>query len=115
MAIARRGECSGVIFHSDRGSQYASHDFRQLLAAHNMIASMLAKGDCWDNAPVESFFASLKKETFLNGSMSGWQVKNEVFEYIEVFYDRQSIHSTLNGMSPEKYEQIYFKPDTLCA
>lgn len=115
MAIGRRSSALGVIFHSDRGSQYASADFRQLLAANKIIASMSGKGDCWDNAPVESFFSTLKKEAMLNGVMSASMIRSEVFEYIEVFYNRQRIHSTLGGVSPEKFEMFNNQFSVLCA
>lgn len=104
MARGQRGNRQDVLFHSDRGSQYACSDFRKLLNTFAFRASMSAKGDCWDNAPVESFFSSLKKESFLNSKMSSSEIRAEVFEYIEVFYNRQRIHSTLGGLSPVKFE-----------
>ena len=104
MAIGMRGRATGAIFHSDRGSQYASNLFRELLYKNNMTASMSRKGDCWDNSPVESFFATLKKEADLHGSMNFKQIQSEVFDYIAVFYNRQRSHSYLNGVSPETFE-----------
>jgi len=115
MAVGSRRKTEGVIFHSDRGCQYASRQFRRRLAACKMKASMSAKGDCWDNAPAESFFSSLKKEAFLHRAMSAAEVRREVFEYIEVFYNRQRIHSTLNGRSPEQFEYSNLESSTLCA
>lgn len=115
MALGRRDCPAGLIFHSDRGSQYASRQFRRLLRRNQMIASMSGKGDCWDNAPVESFFSSLKKEAFLHPTMSVWQVRQEIFEYIEVFYNRKRIHSTLGGLSPEMFERKNSETSNLCA
>lgn len=115
MAIGVRGLSAGVIFHSDRGSQYASRQFRRLLARYKMKASMCRKGDCWDNAPIESFFSTLKKEAFLNPNMNEAQIRQEVFEYIEVFYNRHRIHSTLGGMSPKTFEDKNTNLSILCA
>ena len=115
MAIGMRDCPAGLIFHSDRGSQYASRQFRRLLRCNQMIASMSAKGDCWDNAPIESFFSSLKKEAFLHPTMSVWQIRQEIFEYIEVFYNRKRIHSTLGGLSPEMFERKNSESSNLCA
>lgn len=114
MALIMRGKPNGVIFHSDRGSQYASGSYRQLLQVHGLTASMSRKGDCWDNSPVESFFATLKKEAELHGSMNFDQIRREVFEYIAVFYNRQRSHSYLDGMSPENFE-LNNHPLTNCA
>lgn len=115
MAIGNRGRPTGGIFHSDRGSQYASRQFRRLLKRSGMQASMSRKGDCWDNSPVESFFASLKKEALLGSTMNTAQIRQEVFEYIEVFYNRRRIHSALGGVSPEMFERKNLEPTTLCA
>lgn len=104
MALGMRGKSTGIIFHSDRGSQYASNLFRSLLHKNSFTASMSRKGDCWDNSPVESFFATLKKEADLHSSMNVKQIEGELFDYIAVFYNRQRAHSYLNGVCPETFE-----------
>jgi transposase InsO family protein len=103
-ALLSRRPLAGLIHHSDRGRQYASKDYLKLLSEHGIVRSMSEKGDCWDNAPVESFFGTLKKElgeVFETRS----QARKEVFEFIEVWYNRQRRHSTLGYASPAEYEQ----------
>jgi putative transposase len=101
-----REEKSELLFHSDRGSQYASHDFQAQLLNLKFQASMSGKGDCWDNAPIESFFATLKKElVYREKYLTHEQAKASLFEYIEVFYNRQRAHSTLGYLSPVEFEQ----------
>ena len=110
MGVQRRRPPSGVIFHSDRGSQYASADFQALLAKHGMRCSMSRKGDCWDNAPVESFFGSLKQElVFHQRYTTRFRARQSIFGYIERFYNRRRLHSTLGYKSPANYEATYFK------
>lgn len=110
MAVQRRRPPSGVIFHSDRGSQYASADFQSLLTKHGMRCSMSRKGDCWDNAPVESFFGSLKQELVFHQKYSTrFHARQSIFEYIERFYNRRRLHSTLGYKSPANFEATYFK------
>lgn len=110
MAIQRRGPAPGLIFHSDRGSQYASADFQSLLAKHGMLCSMSRKGDCWDNAPVESFFGSLKQELIFHQKYpTRFHARQSIFDYVERFYNRRRLHSTLGFKSPAQYEAIYFK------
>ena len=110
MAIQRRSPSPGLIFHSDRGSQYASADFQSLLAKHNMLCSMSRKGDCWDNAAVESFFGSLKQElVFHQKYLTRFHARQSIFEYIERFYNCRRLHSTLGFKSPARYEAINFK------
>lgn len=110
MAVQRRRPLSGVIFHSDRGSQYASSDFQKLLVKYGMICSMSRKGNCWDNAPVESFFGSLKQElVFHQKYPTRFHARQSIFDYIERFYNRRRLHSTLGYESPADYEAIYFK------
>jgi len=105
MALWRRKFPEGVIFHSDRGSQYCSETFRGVLSQQNLLQSMSRKGDCWDNACVESFFHSLKVESVLYEPMKNReQMRQAVFEYIEVDYNRTRRHSSLGYLSPEKYE-----------
>jgi putative transposase len=99
---------TGLIVHSDRGSQYASEEFKTALLEVGSIQSMSRKGNCWDNAVSESFFASLKKETVYGKIYKNQQkAKMDVFEYIEVFYNKKRLHSTLGNMSPRDYENKY--------
>ena len=101
-----RNKPKGVIFHSDRGSQYASLDFRNTLKKAKALQSMSRKGDCWDNACAESFFASLKKEKiYRNNYFNREQARKDIFWYIEIFYNRYRPHSFLGGMSPQRYEE----------
>jgi transposase InsO family protein len=105
MAIEQRRPSAGLIHHSDRGSQYASHAFRQLLDAHQMLASMSRKADVYDNAVMESCFGTLKKELVHAANYpTRAEARQAIFEYIEVFYNRQRRHSTLDYRSPAEYE-----------
>ena len=105
MALWRRKFPQGVIVHSDRGSQYASHAFRDLLKKYLLTQSMSRKGDCWDNACAESFFHSLKVE-LIHGEplLNGKQTRESIFEYIEVDYNRYRRHSAIGFISPERFE-----------
>lgn len=95
-----------LIHHSDRGSQYASSQFQQLLEQHDIVCSMSRRGNCWDNAVTESFFGTLKTE--LDEPMTTRQAAHmKLFDYIEVFYNRQRLHSSLNYMTPAAYEQMH--------
>lgn len=106
-AIGRRKPNSGLIFHSDRGSQYASYEVGKLLQKHQIIQSMSKKGDCYDNAVAEAFFATLKLElVYPDFFETRLEARSEVFEYIEIFYNRQRLHSTLNYMSPLQFEKV---------
>jgi putative transposase len=104
MAWFRRKPAAGLIHHSDRGSQYASHAFQGKLKEYGMTCSMSRKGDCWDNAPTESWFGSFKNER-VHGERfeTRDEVKAMTFEYIEVFYNRRRLHSTLGYQSPVKF------------
>ena len=105
-AIDRRNLTPELMHHSDRGSQYAARDYQRLLSESGMICSMSRKGDCWDNAPMESFFATLKVELVNREQFKTRQeAKTKIFEYIEVFYNRQRRHSTLGNISPVDFEQ----------
>jgi len=109
MALERRHPQKGGIHHSDRGVQYASHDFQALLKDHDFLPSMSAKGNCYDNAPMESFYATLKTELVHHCNFSTRSsARNAIFEYIEVFYNRQRRHSALDYLSPENYERRYY-------
>ena len=104
MAWFRRKPEAGVVFHSDRGSQYASHAMRDKLVEYGMTASMSRKGNCWDNAPTESFFNSLKNER-VHGTRYATRAEAEadLFEYIAIFYNRRRRHSTLGYSSPTQF------------
>jgi transposase InsO family protein len=106
MAIARRLPEAGLVAHSDRGSQYASEHYQRLLAGHGITCSMSRRANCWDNAPMESFFASLKKE-LVHGEdyVTREEARASIFEYIEVFYNRARRHSALGYRSPDEYER----------
>ncbi len=107
MALARRRPKAGLLHHSDRGCQYSSHKYRQRLEQAGMVVSMSRKGNCWDNAAMESFFGSLKEECVGNTLYpSHEQAKQSLFEYLEVYYNRQRRHSTLGYLSPLIYEQL---------
>jgi putative transposase len=106
MAVERRKPGPGLIHHSDRGSQYAAKAYQRRLWRYRMKGSMSRKGDCWDNSPMESFFHTLKTElVYFETYKTREQGKSSVFEYIEVFYNRQRSHSGLGFVSPECYEQ----------
>ena len=105
-ALRNRRPKAGTIFHSDRGSQYASAEFNAILTKHGMIASMSRKGDCWDNAVVESFFGSMKTELRDPIWENRAAARAAIFEYIEIWYNRKRRHSTLRYLSPEQYESM---------
>lgn len=108
MALWRRGEVKGVIVHSDRGSTYASKDYQQRLTENGLHCSMSRKGDCLDNAVAESFFGTIKTElTDHEDYLTRDQARQSIFEYIEVFYNRQRRHSFLNYMTPVEFERKY--------
>lgn len=107
MAVARQKPGAGLMHHSDRGCQYAAHDYRKALALNAMVASMSRRGQCWDNAMMESFFHTLKTEhVYHERFTTKAQARSSVFEWIEVFYNRQRIHSALGFVSPECYERM---------
>ena len=108
MALDRRrpDRAAGLVHHSDRGSQYASEAFQQLLREEQITCSMSRKGNCWDNAMMESFFATLKKERIHQEDyLTRSESRASVFDYIERFYNRVRRHSALGYQSPEQYEQ----------
>jgi transposase InsO family protein len=106
MAVARRCPKVGFLHHSDRGCQYTSQAYRQRLEQVGAVVSMSRKGNCWDNAAMESFFGSLKEECVGNQVyVSHEQARQALFEYLEIYYNRQRRHSTLGYVSPLVYEQ----------
>ena len=105
MALGGQKPSPGLIFHSDRGSQYASHDYRNLLGFHGLIASMSGKGNCYDNAVMESFFHTLKTEFVHHEDFQTKALaKSAIFEWIEVFYNRQRMHSSIGYKTPVEFE-----------
>lgn len=107
MAIQRQRPLPGLLHHSDRGSQYASADYQSALAKAGITTSMSRKGNCWDNAPMESFFHTLKTELVHHKSYATQEdAKRDLFQYIESFYNRQRIHSALGYITPEQMEQM---------
>ena len=107
MAIARRRPAAGLVHHSDRGVQYCAHGYRRRLAEHGMLCSMSRIGDCWDNAPMESFFATLK------GELVEWcdyltrdEARADVFQYVEGFYNRRRLHSGIGYRTPEQKAEL---------
>ena len=105
MAIARRNPTDELLAHSDRGSQYASEHYQRWLEKHGITCSMSRAGNCYDNAPMESFWATLKKElVYPEPFATIAEAKAKVFEYIEVFYNRQRRHSALGYCSPTEFE-----------
>ena len=106
MALKARGPQPGLLHHTDRGSQYAANDYRAMLNERGLIGSMSRRGNCWDNAVAESFFATLKAELIQPSIFSTrTQAMSTIFEYIEVFYNRVRRHSFLNYVSPHDFEQ----------
>jgi putative transposase len=106
MAIWRRKPSKGLIWHSDRGSQYCSKSHRNILKDHGIIQSMSRKGDCWDNATSESFFSTLKRELDgIDDFMNQKQAAAAIFEYIEVFYNKIRAHSAIGYLAPDEFEQ----------
>lgn len=107
MAITNRRPGPGLLHHSDRGSQFAAHDYRRVLDAHGMRCSMSRKGDCWDNAPMESFFGSLKTELDGDGPFETRQAaRTALFGFIESFYNRQRLHSAIGYTTPVNKEDL---------
>lgn len=107
MSISRRGAAPEIL-HSDRGTLYAAVDYRALMAGHGIRQSMSRKGDCWDNAPMESFFHTLKTELVMHCDyLTRDQARASLFEFMEVFYNRQRRHSSLNYLSPLDFEAAH--------
>jgi putative transposase len=116
MALGRRLPGPGMLHHSDRGSQYASHNYRNTLKAHGITCSMSRKGNCWDNAVVESFFGTLKTELIYRRPWPSIKMaRTGVAEYIEVFYNRKRRHSYVGYVSPVEFEKQFAKKDGIAA
>ena len=116
MAFANRTPQEGVIFHSDRGCQYTSKDFAELARSNGVVLSVGRKGECWDNAVAESFFATIKRELI---DTRAWPTRaglhRGVFEYIEGWYNTRRLHSTLDYLSPVQYEMLHHNADRQAA
>lgn len=109
-AMRKRKPKEKLIFHSDRGVQYHSKEFRNILKAFNITQSTSGKGNCYDNAVAESFFKTLKSELLSNGTFkTRREAKIKVFEYIELYYNKKRIHSSLNWCTPEEYLENYYR------
>ena len=107
MAIKQRNPSQGLLLHSDRGSQYASYYYQVLLKRNSMLCSMSRKGNCWDNAVMESFYRTLKVELIYQRKYeTRIEAQRDIFEYIEIFYNRERLHSFLGYNSPEEYEKM---------
>ena len=108
-AILRRNPPEGLVHHSDRGSQYASGDYQELLKKHRIIPSMSRKGDCWDNAVGESFLHTLKVEKVNKCRFkTREEARQEIFKYVEMYYNRKRTHSSLGYLSPFDFEKRLF-------
>jgi len=105
MALACRSPAAGLMVHSDRGSQYASDAYQGLLSRHGLVCSMSGKGDCYDNATMESCWSTIKREESDRADYATREeAKMRLFVYIEVFYNRKRLHSSLGYLSPEMFE-----------
>lgn len=108
-AYERKQPKEGVLHHSDRGSQYASKEYQDRLKEYKMEGSMSRKGNCYDNACIESFHSIIKKELiYLEKFKTREEAKKRIYEYIEIFYNRKRIHSSIGYFSPIQYERMYY-------
>jgi putative transposase len=113
-AVLHRKPQAGVIHHSDKGSQYTSHDFQSLLTLYGLVASMSGAGNCYDNSAAETFFHTLKTEhVYFECYETRQQAKESIFEYVEVFYNRKRSHSTIGFLSPELFEKQWHQKQNL--
>jgi len=107
-ALISRGKPTGVMIHTDRGSQYCSRSFRRIISENQLVQSMSRKGNCWDNAVAESFFATLKKQGVYGHALKTRdQMRQHVFEFIEIYYNRVRRHSANNWITPVEFERLY--------
>jgi putative transposase len=108
MALWRRGFPRNVLFHSDRGSQYCSHDYQNMLKHYGLTCSMSRKGNCWDNSVAESFFHTIKTELIYHERYATREnAKQSIFHYIEVYYNKLRRHSTIGSLAPESFEKQF--------
>ncbi len=108
MAMLTRGPAEGLIFHSDRGCQYTSAEYGELARQNGVVLSIGRKGECWDNAVAESFFATIKRELIYTRSWSTRAgLRREIFDYIEGWYNVRRLHSSLNYCSPAEWEAAH--------
>jgi transposase InsO family protein len=110
MGLGRRLPDAGLLHHSDQGGQYTSSSVQSLLAAHEIEVSMSGVGNCYDNAPMESFIGTLKTECADHPFATRAEARQAIFEYIEVWYNRQRLHSSLDYLTPTEFEHQYFYP-----
>jgi putative transposase len=109
MAVLNRQQVEGLLHHTDRGSQYASGSYQELLTTYHIQVSMSRSGDCYDNAPMESFFSTLKcEQVYLQYYRTRLEARTDIFAYIESFYNRTRLHSSLGYLSPEEFERWYY-------
>ena len=109
-AYERQRPTEPVLHHSDRGSQYASHDYQDKLREYKMVGSMSRKGNCFDNACIESFHSIIKRElVYLEKFKTREQAIRRIFEYIEVWYNRERVHSSIGFLTPVEFERRYFQ------
>jgi len=109
-AFVNRGKPSGVIIHTDRGSQYCSDSFKDIMKQYNLKQSMSRKGDCWDNAVAESFFATIKKQSIYGQPLQSRQkMRQQIFEFIEIYYNRVRRHSANGWVTPVEFERLYYQ------
>lgn len=104
MGLGNRKPGPGLMHHSDRGSQYASNDYQGLMARHDVVCSMSRRGNCWDNAPMESFFGRMKEELGVGVFETRDQARQQVFKYIETYYNRIRRHSGIGYVAPNDFE-----------
>jgi putative transposase len=110
VAVGRRAPDAGLLHHFDRGSQYASGDYQDALRERGVVFSMSRKGNCWDNAVAESFFATLKTECIYSRRFATRaEAREAIFDFIEVFYNRRRLHSTLGYVSPMEFEMKFIE------
>lgn len=110
MAALTRKPSIGLLFHSDRGSQYTSIEFRKILKSYGVKQSMSRKGDCWDNACAETFFKTIKREEIYTKNYANFNsAKSSIFEYIEIYYNRNRLHSSIGYMTPYEYENVNYE------
>ncbi len=112
MAIGTRKLDGDLIFHSDRGSQYASNDFRNALNTLDVKQSMSRKGNCWDNAPAESFFGHFKRTWMQENYTNLDEARSDIYFYIEMIYNSKRLHATLGYVSPNQFEERFFDRTT---